>query len=208
MIDRRRFFHYLGLGAASLGALPLAAAGGFAKPPPGKPGKPTLADWRRALAAARSREISRLSAYREAGRFPRNHRILGRIPTFVDDRGTPCAVGFLMQRSGHRALVKAIARDDNNVYIENITEGPALDWIQLSGLTQDECARIQPSYDWERPRPGPRPVPVPNERERLIAHFTAVENELHDATDASLDAALEVLAPRIRRGLSLARVVR
>jgi hypothetical protein len=206
MIDRRRFFHYLGLGAASLAAQPLASAGGFAKPPPGKPGKATLADWRRALAAARKREISRLAAYREAGRFPRNHRILGRTPTFVDDRGTPCAVGFLMQGSGHRDLVKSIARDDNNVYIENIEDGPALDWIQLSGLTQDECARIQPSYPWERPRP--RPIPVPSERERLIAHFNAVENELHDATDSSLDAALEVLSPRIRRGLSISRVVR
>lgn len=206
MIDRRRFFHYLGLGAASLAALPVASARGFAKPPPGKRGKATLEDWRRALAAARKREIARLAAYREAGRFPRNHRIFGRTPTFVDDHGTPCAVGFLMQRSGHRDLVKSIARDDNNVYIENIADGPALDWIQLSGLTQDECARIQPSYDWERPRP--RPVPVPSERERLIAHFIAVENELHDATDASLDAALEVLSPRIRRGLAISRVVR
>ncbi|MEJ7598692.1 MAG: hypothetical protein WKG01_12350 [Kofleriaceae bacterium] len=183
--------------------------GGFASPPPGMPPS-DLDAWRAALGAARERAIGRLRVYREAGKFPRNHRVLGTTPTFVDEHGTPCAVGYLMVRSGHQALVASIARADNNVYVERIVEGPALAWILRSGLTQDECALIQPSYDWERP---PRPIEpfVPDDpapaHDRLVAHFTALDHQLVDATEVSLDAALARLEPEIARGASIVQVV-
>jgi hypothetical protein len=217
MIDRRRFLLNLGLGGAA--TLGVACTGystaslspappddrGFAQPPPGK--QPNLEAWRDALTRARRRAIARLHEYRTAGRFPRNHRVLGHIPTFVDEHGTACAVGFLMQRSGHDELVEEIVRTDNHVYIEHITEGPALDWIRFSGLTQEECAVIQPSYDWERPMPVPMP-PRELDRERLRTHFASVEQQLLRDSETSLDTALALLEPRIRNGAPIDRVVR
>jgi hypothetical protein len=205
-MNRRSF---LILGAASLAAR-AANANGFAKPPGGKPGSSSLDAWRNALGAARSREIARLRTYRNHGRFPHNHRILGRTPTFIDERGVPCAVGYLMQQSGARDLASTIARTDNNVYIEYIADGPALEWILHSGLTQEECATIQPSYRWRDPYYPVRPPPPPTddeERQMLIGHFRAVERQLLDQTKTSLDVALERLASRIANGDTLDRVV-
>lgn len=196
MIDRRSFLIFTIAGAASATS---ALAGGFAKPPTGK--RPKVDAWRNALAEARRREIKRLHAYRVRGAFPHNHRIFGRTPEFIDTRGVPCAVGYLMQESGYADLAADIAQRDNNVYIERIKDGPALEWMLHSGLTQEECAYIQPSYNW-RPRPVPHPPPPPpedHERERLIAHFTNVEAQLLAETNASLDRVLERLASRIAK---------
>jgi hypothetical protein len=205
MIDRRSFVL---LGIAGVASARAALAGGFAKPPQGK--RPTLDRWREALAAAREREIVRIRAYRARGVFPHNHRIFGRTPEFIDARGVPCAVGFLMQQSGYGDLAADISHNDNNVYIETIKDGPAFEWMLHSGLTQEECAYIQPSYNW-RPRPVPvRPPPPPPqdyERERLIAHFTNVEQQLVAETKVSLDRALERLGSRIAKGDTIDHVV-
>lgn len=224
MLDRRLFLSGLGLGTLSACVARSdaeAAPPEFSKPPdeaprPYKPAPLALDQWRDALTAARLREIVRLREYRIAGRFPKNHRILGKIPTFIDDTGTPCAVGYLMQRSGFSELAKTIAKTDNNVYIEKLGTGPAIDWILFSGLTQAECAMIQPSYDWERPPivepphlPIRPPVPEPDSAQaQLRTHFTAVEQRLIGDTDASLDSIMGLLDRRIRRGAALTQIVR
>lgn len=207
-MQRRAFLTTLGIGAAAAGSS--AVADSFARPPADKPsGSADLDRWRQALAGARLYAITRLREYRAAGRFPRNHRIFRRVPTFIDDQGRPCAVGYLMQRSGGQALAKQIAATDNHVYIERIRDGAALDWIRLSGLTQAECARIQPSYNWQKPRPEPiEPEEIENERERLRQHFDAVVTQLLDLTDASLKEATALLEPMIAGGLSIDRVAR
>lgn len=188
----------LGVGVASGG---LASANDFAKPPETRPGGATLDHWHQALAGARLFEITRLREYSAAGRFPRNHRIFNRTPIFIDEARTPCAVGYLMQRSGHGALASHIAKTSNHVYIEHITSGPAHEWILLSGLTQDECARIQPSYHFERPEPRP-------ERERLREHFALLQDQLLSATAASLKEAVAKLEPLIAKGATIDRIAR
>lgn len=131
-MKRRAFLTTLGLGAVAAGGAAVAET--FSKPP--RPsGSAELDRWKQALAGARLYAITRLRAYRTAGRFPRNHRIFGHTPTFIDPSGTPCAVGYLMQRSGGERLARQIADTDNHVYIERIKDGPALDWIVFSGLT-------------------------------------------------------------------------
>ena len=115
-MNRRLVLKTLGIGAASMCTTRVATAKTFAKPP----ASPELDRWRDGLGAARLREITRLREYRKAGTFPRNHRVLGRIPTFIDTNGRACAVGFLMQRSGQGELAARIAKLDNLVYIENI----------------------------------------------------------------------------------------
>lgn len=202
-MKRRLFLSSLGVGAAAV-ATGVASADEFAKPPGDKP-RTDLDTWHQALAGARLFEITRLREYRVAGRFPRNHRIFNRTPIFIDERNTPCAVGYLMQRSGHGALASEISRTDNHVYIERIKTGAALEWILLSGLTQAECAMIQPSY---RPRPWPPDEPVRDEREQLRQHFARVEDRLLSATTASLKECVARLEPLIAKGATLDRIAR
>lgn len=201
-MKRRAFLTTLGIGAVAAGGAAVAET--FSKPP--RPsGSADLERWKRALAGARLYAITRLRTYRAAGRFPRNHRIFGHTPTFIDPSGTPCAVGYLMQRSGGERLARQIADTDNHVYIDRIKDGPALDWIVFSGLTQQECARIQPSYNWEH---RPKPEPELEQVARLQLHFETVVAELLDTTDVSLTEAVRVIEPRIARGASIDRVAR
>src|SRR5919198_3666141 len=63
---------------------------------------------------ARDRCIAELRAYRRRGAFPHNHRLRDRrTPVFVDEHGTRCAMAFLIEQSGDKALVSRIARTRN-----------------------------------------------------------------------------------------------
>ncbi|WP_419859316.1 hypothetical protein [Candidatus Palauibacter irciniicola] len=104
-----------------------------------------------ALSAAqrerRNTALNWLREYRERGEFPHNHTHAGgRVPVFVDEHGTPCAVAYLLQRSGRENLVREIAGADNNVYAwELADDGRFSEWLDEMGLTLEE-ARIQPNY--------------------------------------------------------------
>jgi hypothetical protein len=151
--------------------------------------------WRAALSKARSLQIERLDEYRHAAAFPTNHRVLGELPVFIDEYEVPCAVAYLMQKSGWRKVVEDVAANDNNVYIERIRSGPILDWIRTSGLTQEEAALIQPKYGFLEPPAVDPPSHEKRleERRRLNDHFfNVLSNILWDA-ESSLDVATERL---------------
>lgn len=97
---------------------------------------------------ARRETLSWLAEYRRAGRFPRNYVRAGeRVPVFVDPHGTPCAVGYLLLRSGEHALVEEIVRTDNLVRVPELAAEPALAaWLSERGITLEEAAAIQPTY--------------------------------------------------------------
>lgn len=108
----------------------------------------------------RNRMLAYLRDYRAGGVFPVNVAIPDKwIPYLRDPVGTPCAMAYLIERSGDGALVDALALRDNYVYIGDVGDGPLLDWIDNHGLTQAEAARIQPAYGWN-PLPPPE-VPPP-----------------------------------------------
>lgn len=166
------------------------------------------AELRKALAVARRRQIDRLRAYRTAGKFPLGkglfapqlaHRRL-REPLFVDPDGTPCAVGYLMQRSGWTAEVAEIAKATPGVHIEEVSSGPIVDWVLRSGLTQDEATLIQPDYT-KFVAKAQREAAA--ERKRLVAHFSAVEKQLIANTEVSLDIATVRLLPAMLAGGAL-----
>lgn len=95
----------------------------------------------------RRTQLDRLRAYWQRGEFPRNTSRKERTPCFKgEDAGTLCAVGFLMAKDGREDLADAIAAEDNHVWLENVQDGPVKDWIENSGLTMQEAARIQPTY--------------------------------------------------------------
>jgi hypothetical protein len=102
-----------------------------------------------AIAAARARNLDRLHAYWTAGRFPHNHDFPGRrVPYFIDAHGTACAVAQLVIASGDAALAERIARTRNHAYVPEMKDDAELAaWAARSGLTLDELAWIQPTYD-------------------------------------------------------------
>jgi hypothetical protein len=101
--------------------------------------------------AMRAQLISWLRDYRNAGRFPENDRFANRaVPFFRDSHGTLCAMAYLIDRSGRGDIVDRIASTRNNAFIHQLTDDPALvAWLDASGLSVDEAARIQPQYDGE-----------------------------------------------------------
>jgi len=99
-----------------------------------------------ALRRARAQHLDRLHAYADRGEFPRNQTHARRVPVFVDDDGTACAVGHLMIASGAVDVAREIAARENNALVPDIATAAAHDWIAASGLSVAECARIQPNY--------------------------------------------------------------
>lgn len=99
--------------------------------------------------ASRAKLIGWLREYRDAGRFPQNDRFVNEaVPFFRDSRGTLCAMAYLVDRSGAGDVVDHIATTRNNAYIRDLTDDRALvAWLDASGLTVSEAARIQPAYE-------------------------------------------------------------
>jgi len=107
--------------------------------------------------AARAREFVRLEQYRRRGEFPENRVRRARTPVFVDARGVHCAVGHLLALDGETALVARIAATRNLARVRELAdESELVAWLDRNGLTLEEAARIQPTYDGSgHPAPGP-----------------------------------------------------
>ena len=106
--------------------------------------------------AARARHIAELAAYRERGVFPHNHDFGDAwTPYFVDHRGVLCAVAHLLERSGRRDIVDRVAAANNNVWVADLaTDGEFTGWLDASGLSLGEAARIQLPYVETPEEPG------------------------------------------------------
>jgi hypothetical protein len=103
--------------------------------------------------ASRTKLIGWLREYRDAGRFPINDRFANlTIPFFRDSQGTLCAMAYLVDRTGRGDIVDRIARTRNNAYIPELTDDRDLvGWLDASGLSVSEAARIQPAYNFPPP---------------------------------------------------------
>ena len=101
------------------------------------------------LARAERARVEALQAYRRAGRFPENLRGPGQQPMFIGDEGTRCAVGALLESTGHTELVQAIARERNLAYVPELADEPELvAWLEDNGLDLAEAAAVQPTYGY------------------------------------------------------------
>jgi len=109
------------------------------------------------LQAKRAENLDYLREYWQAGNFPKNIDFrFSFTPYFRDANGTLCAMAYLIDRSGYGNIVEAVVARNNFVYVENLTDGPVVEWVNANGLTQEEAALIQPTYyGWRTIQPDP-----------------------------------------------------
>ncbi len=131
--------------------------------------------------AKRSELISWLRDYRNAGRFPENDKFANRaMPFFRDSHGMLCAMAYLVDRSGRGDIVDHIAKTRNNAFIRELTDDPALvAWLDMSGLTVDEAARIQPQY-------GPPYTVIITDEKRVSPNYAILSMGMSGASLGSL----------------------
>jgi MYXO-CTERM domain-containing protein len=98
---------------------------------------------------ARAKNIAHLHEYWTAGVFPRNTLRTYPTPIFIDPAGRACAVGYLMIESGWEEAARKVARQENLAYVNDIQTPEVAQWLAQSGLSAQEAAWIQPSYDPE-----------------------------------------------------------
>ena len=143
--------------------------------------------------AARLRHVQVLREYREAGVFPRNYDFPNeRVPYFVDEHGTHCAMAYLIARSGGESLVAHVASTRNNARVRELADEPALlAWLDNAGLTVEEAARIQPSYGWYPP-----PEEEPS-RDRVTTGYAVASTVAGALNGAAIT--LNLIGPRADR---------
>ena len=99
------------------------------------------------MQAKRSHALDLLHEYWTRGQFPLNNDYKNeRRPCFIDDNGTICAVGYLVEKTAGREAAEQI--NDRHMYEEimEMKDPMIFEWMQQNGLTEEECAIIQPSY--------------------------------------------------------------
>lgn len=89
--------------------------------------------------------LDELDRYRERGRFPRNAGLVFR-PSLIDDHGTRCAVGHLLEHTGAAPVLREWSARDNHVLIRDLDDERFDRWLDEVGLSRADAARIQVPY--------------------------------------------------------------
>ena len=96
--------------------------------------------------------IDLLKNYVETGNYPKNTTYpTTRKPCFIDDYGTVCAVGYLLEKTAGREEAERINSLFKYDYIADMEDEGLLAWQQSSGLSMKELEMIQPTYDYTPP---------------------------------------------------------
>lgn len=123
---------------------------------------------------ARAQALAALRDYWQKGRFPRNRDFVDRrVPYFIDDEGTACAVGHLMIASGAADLAREIATYENNDFVADIDHPGVAAWLVDNGISAAEAAWIQPAYG-----PcgfGEQPLVCGSDGNTYLCEYVAVE---------------------------------
>ncbi len=149
------------------------------------------------LAEQRIANLARFRAYRQGGVFPSNTFEPRRLNVWMDAAGHLCAAATIINASGQTALVQQVAEQTNFIRLADVKQGPLMDWILTSGLTQDEIAAIQePFSPVMRRQPEIDPKLRAAENARLIKKYKAVDAMIVRNQKASLDRAVDRLMKR------------
>lgn len=125
----------------------------------------------------RTRLIEVLSDYRLQGNFPVNYYRSERIPVFIDEHQTHCAVGYLMQQTGYENLAQQISRTNNYVWVKDLKDEQVIEWQKLSGFSLEELKLIQGAYDSYMPYglEAPNRIEIPQKPEVIALSFDKKE---------------------------------
>jgi hypothetical protein len=101
------------------------------------------------LAARRAKILSYFDDYIHKDLTPQNTHLPWRTPVFIDDRGTICAVGYLIEQTAGRDLAESVAKSHRYDLLEDIAAAmpEVRNWVAESGLTLEELSSIQPGYE-------------------------------------------------------------
>ncbi len=100
------------------------------------------------LAKRRAEILHHFDDYIAKGTTPDNAHLPWRTPVFIDDQGTICAVGYLIEQTVGRPVAERVAEGHRYSYLEEIAAAmPEVQtWVASSGLTLEELSTIQPGY--------------------------------------------------------------
>ncbi len=167
---------------------------------------PDPAALRAALVKQRATNLARFHKYRKAGVYPHNTYQPNAVNVWKDNDGHLCAIATLIEDEGHDDLVQSVAQSSNFVRIADLSNGPVLDWVLTSGLTQEEAVMIQqPSpeeveaEEWERKMEQRKLARAQRRADnRLEEAYVTVEQTLKTKriAEAGLDVAVARLAKR------------
>ncbi len=126
--------------------------------------------------------ITVLSDYRMQGSFPKNYYCPERIPVFIDEHQTHCAVGYLMQQTGYENLAQSISKADNYIWVKDLKDQRVIEWQQLSGFSLEELKLIQGAYDSYMPfaLEAPNRIEIPQKPEVIALNFKAQDLDESD----------------------------
>lgn len=152
----------------------------------------------------RRANIARFHAYRIAGVYPSNVFTSSLENVWLDQQGRFCAAATIIRASGAVPLVERIAEENNFFRIADVSQGPVMDWILTSGLTQAELVMIQKPFRPVTKRPeldptttiGIDPELRAAETRRLAKLYRAIERKLVKAQRANLERAVDRLMKR------------
>lgn len=155
---------------------------------------PSRAEVRAKLAAARAANLQRFRAYQTKGVFPSNTFDTRKLNVWIDDAGNLCAAATIISASGKTQLVQQVGEQNNFIRLADVRQGPLMDWILTSGLTQQEIAAIQePFMPVYREQPTVEPDLRTAENQRLMKKYKAVEAQIVKNQKRSLDVAVDRL---------------
>lgn len=123
--------------------------------------------------------IEVLEGYRNRGIFPLNYYRMDRIPVFIDEHNTHCAVGFLLKETGYDHVAMRIASADNYAWVKEINDPALPNWQENSGFSLAELKLIQGAYDFYMPsaRVAPNKTEIPQAPDVVALDFNGNEVE-------------------------------
>jgi TonB family protein len=142
----------------------------------------------------RQKTLDHLRAYWQTGEFPANYDHRGkRIPCFIDKTGRICAVGYLIEQTAGRETAEKINSLYQYAFLLNMNDAVVDDWITQNGLTKQECAMIQPSYDYKyRTDPVPdKPVKIKTDSSEFVYESTQVDTSARFVCETGKDPQTE-----------------
>ncbi|MEJ7601321.1 MAG: hypothetical protein WKG01_25680 [Kofleriaceae bacterium] len=162
------------------------------------------AEVRAKLAAQRTASLAFFRVYQRKGLFPSNVYAGSKRNVWVDPDGNYCAAATIIQLSGQRDLVARVGEQTNFIKLADVEQGPLMDWILTSGLTQAEIAAIQEPFmpvgdEPGRGRASEAPINLTKrtaEDRRLAKKYLQVDAQIVKHRERSLDRATDRLMQR------------